>query len=219
MTGRPLRILHAIHDFLPRHQAGSEMYADSLARRQATRHHVTVLCAEFDPARAHGSVHWRMHDGPAGRRGREQLGIATPSRTRTGRQSLRAPLDHVLRATEPDVVHVHNLLNLSFDLPVARARARSGGRGDAARLHGRVPVGRPAACTGPSGTCVTTSSRSGARGASGSRPSRRRLRPRDSRPAAARAACLHGGAMVRHGCRPRPPPPHAARPRCSARDA
>src|SRR5262245_46732949 len=38
------RILHAIHDFPPRHAAGSELYALALCRELAARHHVTVLC-------------------------------------------------------------------------------------------------------------------------------------------------------------------------------
>ena len=58
-----MRILHAIHDFLPRHQAGSEIYAFDLCREFSARHHVTVLCAEFDPSRRHGHVHWRVHKG------------------------------------------------------------------------------------------------------------------------------------------------------------
>src|SRR5215470_15899166 len=58
-----LRLLHAIHDFLPRHQAGSEIYALELCRTLSARHHVTVLCAEFDPSREHGQVNWRVYDG------------------------------------------------------------------------------------------------------------------------------------------------------------
>jgi glycosyltransferase involved in cell wall biosynthesis len=38
--------------------------------------------------------------------------------------SLENQLSHILHATQPDVMHVHNLLNLSFDLP-AMAKARS----------------------------------------------------------------------------------------------
>lgn len=58
-----MRILHAIHDFLPRHQAGSEIYAFELCRAQAAGHHVTVLCGEYDPSRRHGQVTWRVHKG------------------------------------------------------------------------------------------------------------------------------------------------------------
>ena len=59
----PLRLLHVIHDFLPRYQAGSEIYALALGRELARRHHVTILCADYDPTRAHGEVIWRLQDG------------------------------------------------------------------------------------------------------------------------------------------------------------
>jgi glycosyltransferase involved in cell wall biosynthesis len=115
-------ILHAIHDFLPRHVAGSEIYAFELARVQASRHHVTVLCAEYDPSRPHGHVAWRVHDGlPV-------VEIVNNWLCRSFAESYRPPLigqriERVLQAVQPDVVHMHNLLNLSFDLP-ALAQAR-----------------------------------------------------------------------------------------------
>jgi len=58
-----MRILHAIHDFLPRHAAGSEIYAFHLCRELAARHHVHVLAAEYDPGRPHGTLTWRVHEG------------------------------------------------------------------------------------------------------------------------------------------------------------
>ena len=49
MTGeRQPRVLHAIHDFLPRHRAGSEIYAWELCRALAPACHVSVLAAEHD---------------------------------------------------------------------------------------------------------------------------------------------------------------------------
>ncbi len=116
-----LRILHAIHDFLPRHQAGSEIYAFELCRALAASHHVNLLCAEYDPSRRHGHVSWRAHQGlPV-------IEIVNNWVCASFEQTYRPPLvgdriAQVLRAVQPDVVHVHNLLNLSFDLPaVARA--------------------------------------------------------------------------------------------------
>jgi len=117
-----VRLLHAIHDFLPRHQAGSEIYAFELCRALAPRHDVTVLCADYDPARDHGSVRWRVHDG---------LPVAEVVNNwpcASFEETYRPPLvtrriAQVLRTVQPDVLHVHNLLNLSFDLPeLARAR-------------------------------------------------------------------------------------------------
>ena len=131
MTTERLRVLHAIHDFLPRHRAGSEIYAFELARRLAGRHHVWVLCAETDPARAHGTVTWRAYDGlPV-------VELVNNWAFATFEETYRSPLvndriRHVLAAIRPDVVHVHNLLNLSMDLP---ALARAQGAAIAATLH------------------------------------------------------------------------------------
>ncbi|HEX5480490.1 MAG TPA: glycosyltransferase family 4 protein [Dehalococcoidia bacterium] len=126
-----LRILHAVHDFLPRHVAGSEIYAYDLARTLATRHDVWVLAAEYDPAANHGQIRWREHGGlPVAEivnnwecRGFDET-YASP---RLNRQ-----IEHVLHAVQPDVVHVHNLLNLSFDLP---RLARERGARTVATLH------------------------------------------------------------------------------------
>jgi glycosyltransferase involved in cell wall biosynthesis len=113
---RRLRLLHAIHDFLPRHRAGSEIYASHLARELAKRHDVFVLAAEYDPATPHGTIRWRGHDGlpviEIVNNWEFDAFEETYSSARLNRQ-----LEHVLDATEPDILHVHNLLNLSFDLP------------------------------------------------------------------------------------------------------
>ncbi len=126
-----MRVLHAIHDFLPRHRAGSEIYAFELARRLAGRHHVWVLCAESDPGRAHGTVTWRAYDGlPV-------VELVNNWTFTTFEETYRSPLvndrlRHVLAAIRPDIVHVHNLLNLSMDLP---ALARAQGAAVVATLH------------------------------------------------------------------------------------
>jgi glycosyltransferase involved in cell wall biosynthesis len=128
---RALRLLHAIHDFLPRYQAGSEIYALELGRELARRHHVTILCADYDPARAHGDLVWRLHDGlPV-------VEIVNNWACGSFEDTYRPPLigdrlRHVLRAIQPDVVHVHNLLNLSFELPML---ARAAGIPVVATLH------------------------------------------------------------------------------------
>jgi glycosyltransferase involved in cell wall biosynthesis len=121
MSGR-LRILHAIHDFLPRHRAGSEIYACELARQQSSRHDVFVLAAEYDPATPHGTLRWRAVEGlPV-------IEVVNNWEFRTLYEShssprLNAQLEHAIDATRPDILHVHNLLNLTFDLPrLARER-------------------------------------------------------------------------------------------------
>jgi glycosyltransferase involved in cell wall biosynthesis len=116
-----VRILHAIHDFLPRHRAGSEIYALRLCQELATRHHVSILCAEYDPQRPHGHVTWRVFDDL------QVIEVVNNWQCGSFADTYRPPLigdriAHVMRAIQPDVVHVHNLLNLSFDLPSQAAK-------------------------------------------------------------------------------------------------
>ena len=116
MSTPRLNVLHAIHDFLPRHRAGSEFYAFELCRALQERHHVTVLCADFDGSQPHGRVIWRLHDGlPV-------VEIVNNWVCRSFAETYRSPvvgerIGQILEAVQPDVVHIHNLLNLSFDLP------------------------------------------------------------------------------------------------------
>jgi glycosyltransferase involved in cell wall biosynthesis len=93
-----------------------------LCRELSAWHDVSVLCAEYDPARRHGHVEWRVHEGlPV-------IEIVNNWICRRFADTYRPPLvndriAHVLRALQPHIVHVHNLLNLSFDLPaIAHAR-------------------------------------------------------------------------------------------------
>jgi len=117
-----LRILHAIHDYLPRHRAGSELYAHALCRAQRPRHDLRVLCAEYDTARSHGVACARRYDGV------EIIGLVNNWEFRNFDESWSSPrleeaLVRVLEGVEPDVLHVHNLLNLSLHLPrLARER-------------------------------------------------------------------------------------------------
>lgn len=117
-----MRILHAIHDFLPRHRAGSEIYACALARELSTRADVFILAAEYDPTTAHGTIRWRGYDGLTVVELVNNWEFRHFEDTYSS-ERINAQLRHVLDATNPDVVHVHNLLNLSFDLPrIARER-------------------------------------------------------------------------------------------------
>jgi glycosyltransferase involved in cell wall biosynthesis len=125
-----LRLVHAIHDFLPRHRAGSEIYAASLARELARRHHVTVVTTEYDLSETHGDLRWRVDDGLAvieivnNWQGTFAESYAPPLISRR--------LEQILDTVRPDILHVHSLLNLSFDLP---AIARRRGIEVAATLH------------------------------------------------------------------------------------
>jgi glycosyltransferase involved in cell wall biosynthesis len=111
-----MRILHAIHDFLPRHRAGSEIYAFELARESSRDATVFILAAEYDPAVAHGTLRWRWHEGLPVIELVNNWEFTRFEQTYSS-ERINAQLRHVLNATSPDVLHVHNLLNLSFDLP------------------------------------------------------------------------------------------------------
>jgi len=110
-----VRLLHAIHDFLPRHRAGSEIYAAELCRELSARHHVTLLCAEYDPSRAHGHLTWREHDGlPVVELVNNW--IAGSLAETYASPALTARIGQVLDAVEPDVVHAHSFLNPELSL-------------------------------------------------------------------------------------------------------
>jgi glycosyltransferase involved in cell wall biosynthesis len=127
-----VRVLHAIHDFLPRHQAGSEIYAFELCRTQVAHGlAVHVLAAEYDLGRPHGSLRWRLQDGVGVTEVINNWAFAAFEETYRSPE-LGRTLAHVVRAIRPDVLHVHNLLNLSFDLP---AIARTFGVPSVATLH------------------------------------------------------------------------------------
>ena len=58
-----MRILHLIHDYLPLHAAGSEIYTAALARAQrAAGHEVAVFTCEEDRAAPQWSLRERVHD-------------------------------------------------------------------------------------------------------------------------------------------------------------
>jgi glycosyltransferase involved in cell wall biosynthesis len=117
-----VRVLHAIHDFLPRHRAGSEVYVSALAREQSARHDPWVLCADYDPALPHRSLRWRTWQNvPVVELINNWVVGSFAESYRSA--ALDATLDRALRAIQPDVLHVHGLLGLSLELPrLARAR-------------------------------------------------------------------------------------------------
>ena len=126
-----MRVLHAIHDFLPRHRAGSEIYAFELVRELSRRADVFVLAAEYEPSVPHGTIRWRSYEGLV------VIEIVNNWQFRRFDETyqserINAQLRHVLDATCPDVLHVHNLLNLSFDLP---SIAKQRGIATVATLH------------------------------------------------------------------------------------
>lgn len=119
-----MKVLHAIHDFLPRHCAGSEIYALHLAREQQRRgHQVAIACAEYSPGQPHGALCEREHEGLPVYELNNLYRVDTFEELyRPALLGLR--LAELLERLRPDVLHLHNLLNLSFDLPALAASRR-----------------------------------------------------------------------------------------------
>jgi glycosyltransferase involved in cell wall biosynthesis len=148
-----VRVLHAIHDFLPRHRAGSELYAFHLCRAQAGRHEVAVLCAEYDPSRSHGQVVQREHEGL------RVFELVNNWAFDRFAESYSSPLvakqvEAVLGDFQPELLHVHNLLNLSLEVP---ALARRRGIPVVATLHDHTlscPSGGQRVHVAEAHTCV-----------------------------------------------------------------
>jgi len=117
-----MRILQVIHDFLPHHAAGAELYCFYLSRQLAKRHSVYLMFTEVDHAKpqyyhrrssymglpfyevTHNHVYRRFEDT-----------YADPAMDRV--------FASVLDDVRPDVVHFQHLLNHSIDyIPIARKR-------------------------------------------------------------------------------------------------
>src|SRR5258705_3985634 len=58
-----MRALHVIHDFLPRHTAGSQLYCAYLARELHTRHDVALLFTEVDHTRPQYEMRQTVRSG------------------------------------------------------------------------------------------------------------------------------------------------------------
>src|SRR3954470_12923701 len=100
-----MRVLHAIHDFLPRHRAGSEIYAFELARELSRAAQVTILAAEYDPAAPHGTLRWRDQDGLSVVELVNNWEFSRFEDTYSS-ERINVQFRHVLDAIDPDVLHI-----------------------------------------------------------------------------------------------------------------
>jgi glycosyltransferase involved in cell wall biosynthesis len=122
-----MRILYLVHQYLPRHLAGTEVYTHSLAKALSARHEVLVYCHE--PA-LDGGAQPAVDDaleGVAVRRVAARTAGRAPASPlalfRAGYRNRRiaADLAETLARYRPDVVHVQHLKDLTVDaLPMAR---------------------------------------------------------------------------------------------------
>jgi glycosyltransferase involved in cell wall biosynthesis len=117
-----MRILQVLHDFLPQHVAGVEIYTDELARALAERHVVALLFSEVDQREANYALRRRSHAGMPAYEIVNNHRYASFDETYRHAAIDRA-LGNVLDEFRPDVIHIQHLLNLSFGL-IAEAKRR-----------------------------------------------------------------------------------------------
>ena len=116
MSESPLRVLLVVHEYFPRHWAGTEQVCRYLARSLVSRgHQVRIFTREDAPAgerprlaqeSVDGIQVYRLHWSPPSRRGV----IPVPA------APVRRAFRRVLRDFEPEVVHFQHLVGLSPDL-------------------------------------------------------------------------------------------------------
>lgn len=108
-----MRILQIVHDFLPRHVAGVEVYTDLLSRQLARDHEVAVLYSEVVQDVPDFTLRRGVHGGL------RTYEIVNNHRYRRFEETWwNAQIDRcvgrVLDEFRPDVVHIQHLLNLSL---------------------------------------------------------------------------------------------------------
>ena len=107
-----MRILHVVHQYVPDHVAGTELYTQSVARRQAKAGHEVAV---FTPLNrdSHFSAQPAVEEGvrvyrvPAGRRSPTAV-----FRSTFGHAGLQAAFDAVMAREQPDVVHLQHLMGI-----------------------------------------------------------------------------------------------------------
>ena len=118
-----MRVLYVIHDYLPRHAAGAEIYLARLAADMRARgHEVAVFCTELDPGRPDYDLRRRTHDGVPVYEV-NHLRRFPDARSTWLDERMEARFTEVLDAVAPDAVHLHHLLYHSLRYP-ALARRR-----------------------------------------------------------------------------------------------
>ena len=118
-----MRILHVLHQYLPDHVGGTEHYTHTLAQAQGCAgHQVTIFCRRsgagqhLDRDESEGIRIYRASSGPftTFRRFRSTL----------GNRFLASSLEQAMLETQPDLVHIHQLMGLPVDaLTAARPEA------------------------------------------------------------------------------------------------
>jgi glycosyltransferase involved in cell wall biosynthesis len=107
-----MRILHVVHQYVPDHVAGTELYTQMVARAQAAAGHEVAVFTPLNRAgafdgRAAPAEGVRVYRVPAGERGATAVFLST-----FRQPALAEAFAAVLAAERPDVVHVQHLMGL-----------------------------------------------------------------------------------------------------------
>jgi len=117
-----VRILHALHFFLPKHSGGTEVYTLRVARAQARAgHDVTLFFSEKIHSRADYELLRRTTEGLDCRVVVNNL-LEPDFRATFANPRIEERFDEVVRECRPQVVHFQHLMLLSMGL-VGRAKA------------------------------------------------------------------------------------------------
>jgi glycosyltransferase involved in cell wall biosynthesis/MoaA/NifB/PqqE/SkfB family radical SAM enzyme len=116
-----MRLVHVIHGYPPRYNAGSEVYTQNLCRALASRHEVHVFTREEDPFRPDFAIRTEA-DAHDSRVALHVVNVAR-SRDRYRHVGVDQRFAEVLDRVCPDVVHVGHLNHLSTSL-IREASAR-----------------------------------------------------------------------------------------------
>jgi GT2 family glycosyltransferase/glycosyltransferase involved in cell wall biosynthesis len=114
-----LRIVHLVHGWPPFAQAGTELYAYWLVRRQRERHHVAVY------TRTEGETRELLDDGVRVRLVKNDFTTRNPLRRNALiDRAMERDFARFLREEKPDLLHVHHLAGHAFSLVRVAKRLR-----------------------------------------------------------------------------------------------
>ncbi len=117
-----MRILQVVHDFLPNHLAGVEIYTDVVSRQLAADHTVAILYSEVVPEAENYSLRRGLH-GQIETYELVNNHCFSDFAETYAHPEIDRRVREVLDEFRPDVIHIQHLLNLSLNL-VAEARRR-----------------------------------------------------------------------------------------------
>lgn len=117
-----MRILQVVHDFVPHHTGGSELYAFYLSQELARRHQIDVFFTGFDrerPQYTHATFEYE------GLRCHEVVHNHLSARFQDtyADAKMETIFERLLGERQPELIHIHHLLNHSINyLDIAAAR-------------------------------------------------------------------------------------------------